>query len=85
MQTVSCQHLRDFLKTELEVIQKHLDEHKYLRHIDDKEAATMSFIEDYGWLMRELYCTQVCDLKNECHIAIQLNKEGDLLRNRVKE
>jgi hypothetical protein len=84
MNTVSCQRLSDFMKTEMEVIQKHLDEHKYLRGMDDKGAALASFINDYGWLIRELYCTKICDQKNICEISMRMSSSGDLLRDHVK-
>ena len=81
----SCQHLSEFMKTQVEIMKKHLDEHKYLRHIEDKEEAMASFITDYGWLMREMYCTKICNKKSECDIADKLHKEGDLLKHRIKE
>ena len=69
------------MKTQLDVVSKHLDEHKYLRSMADKDEALQSFIKDYGWLIRELYCTRICGQRNECEIAIQLSSSGDLLRN----
>jgi len=84
MQAVSCQHLKDFMKTQLEVIARHLDEHKYLRNIQGREEAVASFIQDYGWLMREMYCTKICKLQDGCQIASELKTTGDLLKNHVK-
>jgi len=72
------------MKTQMEVIHKHLDEHKYLRNIGDKEEAVSSFIHDYGWLIRELYCTRICEKRSGCDIAMELSKSGDLLSNRKK-
>jgi hypothetical protein len=77
----SCRHLSDFLATERGVIQKHLDEHRYLRHMDNKSDALASFIHDYGWLMRELYCTKICEDCSSCERAGELSRHGDLLRN----
>ena len=68
-----------------EIIERHLDEHKYLRHIDDKDEAIFSFVNDFGWLMREMYCTKICKKHNECKIAQQLSASGDLLKNHIKE
>jgi hypothetical protein len=82
MHTSSCRHLSDFMKTEMNVIQKHLDEHSYLRHIENKNDALASFINDYGWLMRELYCTKICADCRSCDVAAELDRSGDLLRNR---
>jgi len=73
------------MKTQLDVVKKHLDEHKYLRRIDDRNVALESFINDYGWLIRELYCTRICELKDNCEIAAELSASGDLLSKRVKK
>ena len=85
MKAVSCQHLKDFMKAQLEVIGRHLDEHKYLRHMEDKNEALASFINDYGWIIREIYCTHVCELRDSCDIATELSRSGDLLSSHTKE
>jgi hypothetical protein len=69
------------MKAQMDVISKHLDEHKYLRNMDDKGEALQSFIKDYGWLIREMYCTRICGKKDNCEISQQLSSSGDLLRN----
>ena len=79
-----CECLSEFMKAQMDIISKHIDEHKYLRHMDDKQQALQSFIEDYGWLIRELYCTKICGKKDTCEIAEQLSSSGDLLRNHIK-
>ena len=84
MQAVSCQRLSEFMKTQLEVVRKHLDEHKYLRRIEDSNVALDSFIKDYGWLIREMYCSKICSIREGCEIAAQMSSSGDLLRNHVK-
>ena len=77
----SCICLSDFMKTQIDVVKKHLDEHKYLRHIEDRNEALNSFIHDYGWLIRELYCTRICEKRFECKISSELSSSGDLLKN----
>ena len=72
------------MKTQLEVIGRHLEEHKYLRRIKDRNEALDSFIKDYGWLIRELYCTKICDKRNGCEISSQLSSSGDLLKDHLK-
>lgn len=67
----------------MDVIKKHLDEHKYLRKLEDREAALESFIGDYGWLIRELYCTRICEKSEDCEIADKLKDTGDLLRDHL--
>ena len=84
MQAVSCQRLSEFMKAQLEVVMKHLDEHKYLRHMDDKDEALASFIKDYGWLIREMYCSKICSVREGCEIATQMSSSGDLLRDHNK-
>ena len=65
MNKSTCLHLAAFMKTQKDVIQKHLDEHKFLRQIQTSEEALESFIHDYGWLIRELYCTRICEYRNQ--------------------
>ena len=84
MKEVSCQRLSEFMKAQLEVVRKHLDEHKYLRRIEDSNEALDSFIKDYGWLIREMYCSKICSVREGCEIASQMSSSGDLLRNHVK-
>ncbi len=84
MNADECQCLMDFLKAQREIISRHLDEHKWLRHIEDKNEAASSFINDYGWLMREMYCTKICGKRDICPVANKLGASGDLLKNRVK-
>lgn len=79
-----CERLLAFMLTQKDVVQKHLEEHKYLRKIENKDEALGSFIGDYGWLIRELYCTRICENRNDCTIATQLSSSGDLLSNRTK-
>jgi len=51
------------MRIQYEIIRRHLDEHKYLRKIQSRDEAVESFINDYGWLVRELYCTQICEMR----------------------
>lgn len=85
MSDSGCKHLVAFMRTQMDVVQKHLDEHKWLRHIEDKNTALDSFISDYGWLIREMYCTRICELRMECQIASELSSSGDLLSKRIKK
>ena len=83
MNADECQCLFDFMKAQREIITRHLDEHKWLRHIEDRNEAASSFIDDYGWLMREMYCTKVCGKRETCSIANKLCASGDLLKDRL--
>ena len=82
MKVKACRHMSELMKTEMSVIHKHLDEHIYLRRIDNKTDALTSFINDYAWLIRELYCTKICQERATCPMAVELARSGDLLRNR---
>ena len=79
-----CKHLSKFLKAELDIMRKHLDEHQMLRGIEDKNVATESFIHDFGWLLREMFCIHVCEDKDECEHAKLMKERGDLLRDKQK-
>lgn len=81
----SCQNLPEFMKTQISVINKHLDEHKWLRQTEDKSEALNSFINDYGWLFREMYCTRICEKRINCNISKKLTEEGDLLKNKLQK
>ena len=85
MKEVSCKQLSAFMKTQIEVIRKHLGEHMYLRKISDREKARETFIADYGWLIRELYCTRICEARENCEIASELSASGDLLSKHIKK
>jgi hypothetical protein len=81
----SCQCMPSLMKAQIEVARKHLDEHMYLRKMENKEEAMATFIQDYGWIMREMYCTRICEKKEECEIADKLKIEGDLLKHHIKK
>ncbi len=81
----TCTHLKELLDTEMDVIRRHLDEHIFLRQLNDRTEAICSFIQDYGWLMRELYCAHICSNRSQCAIADEMRVEGDLLRKRLRE
>lgn len=61
-----CDKLKDLLHVEGKIIQRHIDRHKWFQHIENKNTAVIDFIEKYGWLMRELYCENLCDKKGDC-------------------
>ena len=84
MKELECKQLSKFMKAQFEVVKKHLDEHKYLRKLTDKNEALESFISDYGWLIREMYCTHICEDREGCEIASEMSSSGDLLSKRIK-
>ena len=69
-----CDHLKEFLEIEIEVIKRHLDEHKYCNHIANANDGVQDFIVKYGWLMREFYCNYVCAERKNC---VYKNSKGE--------
>ena len=67
--TNHCVKLALFLQVEQEIIDKHIAEHKWFRQIADHNQDVADFIENYGWLMREMYCTHICPARGECALA----------------
>lgn len=66
-----CTHLQELLKVQKNIIERHIDEHKWFLHIPDRQEAIADFIEKFGWIMRELYCGYICPVRHECDIAQQ--------------
>ena len=56
------------LDVEKKIIERHVDEHKWLNHIADPTVGMIDFIKKFGWIMREVYCEGVCDRKEDCEI-----------------
>jgi hypothetical protein len=72
---VCCPMLSEFSKVQLKIIQKHLDSHKWLRHIEDKNIAVADFINLYAWLIREVFCESSCELRGCCEVRKNLSKQ----------
>lgn len=70
-----CAELEKLLESERDIIEKHIDEHKWFRHIADKNEAVMDFINEYGWIMKEMYCKYVCKHKRKCEVQYKLKDE----------
>jgi hypothetical protein len=64
-----CIHLGDILNAQIEIIERHIDEHKWFQGIADKDKAISDFIQKYAFVMREFYCSQVCKDRLECELA----------------
>jgi hypothetical protein len=63
---MTCIHLREFLDSEIKIIENHIDEHKWFNHIEDRNLAIEDFIVKYGWIMREYYCNYICPEGSGC-------------------
>ena len=64
-----CMRLQDILEAQIEIIERHIDKHKWFHLIADKDQAIADFIEKYGFLMREFYFSRVCKDRLECELA----------------
>ena len=66
-----CIRLQEILAAQIEIIERHIDQHKWFHLIADKDQAITDFIEKYGFIMREFYCSRVCKDRFECELAQQ--------------
>ena len=64
-----CMRLQDILEPQIEIIERHIDKHKWFHLIAGKDQAIADFIEKYGFIMREFYCSRVCKDRLECELA----------------
>ena len=64
-----CTHLRDILEAQKDIIERHVDQHKWFQQINNQEEAVRDFIEKYGFIMREFYCSRICGDRFECELA----------------
>lgn len=64
-----CIHLREILDAQIEIIERHIDQHKWFHKIENREEAIADFIEKYGFIMREFFCSRICEDRFQCTIA----------------
>ena len=70
-----CEHLREFLDLEVDVIKRHLNDHKWFHHIIDENDGVKDFIKSYGWLIREMYCSAICEARDTCSLKETMFKD----------
>lgn len=63
---MTCSHFRDFMKEQVELMKRHVDRHKFYRGIPDRQQAEIDFIENFGGLLREMYCDTACPEHEQC-------------------
>ena len=61
-----CTHLGEILGEQKELLKRHLDRHKWYRHMADAEQAKIDFIENFGGLLREMFCDTACPDNKTC-------------------
>ena len=81
MITQNCKHLKEFVGIEKDVILRHIQNHKWYREIGDYNEGVADFIECYGWLMRDMYCTAICEYREDCNISRELRNLPDDTEN----
>ena len=64
-----CEKLQDILQIQLEIIERHIDKHKWFRGIKNEDEAVLDFIGKYGFIMREFYCSRICEKRFDCEVA----------------
>ncbi|NLA75521.1 MAG: hypothetical protein GX846_08665 [Deltaproteobacteria bacterium] len=68
-----CIRLKEILEAEIEIIERHIDDHKWFMQMEDRNAAIADFIEKYGFIMREFFCSRICEERFKCEIACKYN------------
>jgi hypothetical protein len=72
-----CEHLDDILRTEIPIIKRHLNRHKWYQHLPDDNTAMIDFIEKYGFIMREYYCGYICKDRYNCELVKEYIPKND--------
>jgi hypothetical protein len=67
----ACKHLQEILEAQKDIIERHIDQHKWFMQTGNRNAAICDFVEKYGFIMREFYCSRVCVSRFECELAQQ--------------
>lgn len=68
-----CKQIHDILVAQIDIIERHVDQHKWFHGIANRDQAISDFIEKYGFIMREFYCSLVCKERFECEVAQKFN------------
>ncbi len=68
-----CSRIKDILDAQIDIIERHVDQHKWFQQIEDRNEAIRDFIEKYGFIMREFYCSRICEDRFDCVLAQKYN------------
>lgn len=71
--TDECKRIEEILAAQIELIERHVDNHKWFMQIHDRNEAIRDFIEKYGFIMREFYCSRICEERFSCSLAKKYN------------
>jgi len=64
-----CTQIKQLLAAQIQIIREHIAEHKWYRHLKSENEAIIAFVDEYGFIMREMYCRYVCPNRFECKWA----------------
>jgi hypothetical protein len=67
------------MKEQKELINRHLDKHKWYRGISEKTEGMLDFISRYGEILREFFCDTACPNSTTCE-SYQTNFKKQNLR-----
>lgn len=62
---VECTKLKEFNKIQIEIILQNIEKHKWYRHINNDTEAKISFIKEFGGIMRQVFC-YTCEFHKRC-------------------
>lgn len=63
-----CRHLDTLLESQADIISRHMARHMWFKHIVNRDEALRDFVNEFGWVMRELYCGQLCAERLSCGV-----------------
>jgi len=66
-----CTRVGDLAQAELNVIQSHISKHKWYRHIQDDTEALKSFNDEFGPMLRDMYCRFACGDRHDCELMLR--------------
>ena len=58
-----CKHLEALAVVQTRVIKRHIQKHMYYKGMDNPNQAIADFIENYLWIVREVFCDLCYDSK----------------------
>lgn len=78
-----CVHVAEFMKFQTEIIEEHIDAYKYFKGIANKNEAICSFVKEYGWLIREMWCKKACN--ESCDVWESTIKFGNIKHKEITD
>lgn len=64
-----CRNLSALSAIQRDIIEKHIEKHKWYNGIENKEEAIQDFIDKFAWIIREMYCGYICGQRFRCKDA----------------